>query len=90
MCFDSNLEVIWDLEGKNAEHFHAFEKKGNSLTLVGTTPGEVLMISSKTGEILLENKKISCTNMVRALPNEKFVVSCHDDGQIYGYVIEDW
>lgn len=89
MCIDGNLEIVWEIEGKNVECLNAFEKKGKSFVLIGTTPGEILMIDSNTGEILFEIKKNSCINKVQVLPRENLIVSCDDDGQISGYLIED-
>ena len=89
VCIDNNLEVPWEIEGKNVECLNASEKNGTSLALVGTTPGEILMVDSNTGKILLKNKKNSCINMVQVLPDLKIIVSCDDDGQIYACIIED-
>ena len=88
-CIDNNLGVSWEIKGKNVECLNVLEKKGNSFALIGTTPGEILMIDNRTGEIIIENKKSSCINMVQVLSNENVIVSCDDDGQISGYVIED-
>ena len=89
VCIDNNLEVPWEIEGKNVECLNALEKNRNSLALVGTTPGEILMVDSNTGKILVENKNNSCINMVQALLDVKIIVSCDDDGQISVYIIED-
>ena len=89
ICIGNNLEILWEIEGKNVEYLNAFEKNGKSFALIGATTGEILMIDTNTGEVLLENKKNSCINMVQVLPNEKLIVSCDDDGQISVNVIED-
>ena len=88
VCIDKNLEVSWEICGKNAEYLNAFEKNGRSIALIGTTSGEILMIDSNTGKILLENKKNACINMVQGLSNKNLIVSCNDDGQIIAYLIE--
>ena len=89
VCIDNNLEVPWEIEGKNVECLNALEKNGTSMALVGTTPGEILMVDSNTGKILLKNKKNACINMVQVLLDLKIIVSCDDDGQISVCIIED-
>jgi len=89
MCINNNLEVLWEINGINAECLSSFEKKETSFVLVGTTSGDILMVDNNKGEILHENKKDSCINMVQGLPNRNFIATCNDDGQILGYHLGD-
>ena len=88
-CIDKNLEVLWEIEGKNAECIYVIDKDGITIVLIGTTTGEILVIDSNTGDILLETKKNSCINMVKALPNKNLIVSCSDNGEIAGHTFQD-
>ena len=48
VCVDKNLEVSWEISGKNTEYMNTFEKNGTSFLLIGTTSGENLIIESNT------------------------------------------
>ena len=84
------MDVIWDLLGKNIEFIDLIEKQESLYILAGTTNGEILIIEESSGAILTEVNKDACTNMVKDLPERNLMFSCHDDGHIFAYFLEDY
>ena len=89
-CINEHLTPVWNISGKNVEYIKIMEKQETLYVLAGTTVGEILIIDADTGEIFCEENKKSCTNMVKALPDKNLLFSCHDDGYIYAYFLEDY
>jgi len=90
VCINENLEIIWTLSGKNIEYIQIFEKQESLYILLGTTVGELLILNGNDGNILSEINKNSCLNMVQILNNVNLLFSCHDNGNIYSYLLEDY
>ena len=90
ICIDERMDIIWDLVGKNIEFIDLLEKRDSQYILLGTTAGEILILEDSTGKILAEVKKEACTNMVIDLPERNLMFSCHDNGDINAYFLEDY
>ena len=89
-CINEHMTTVWSITGKNVEFIKVLEKQETQYVIAGTTVGEVLIIDADSGAILQEVNKKSCTNMVKALPDKNLLFSCHDDGHIYAYFLEDY
>ncbi|MFX1257602.1 MAG: hypothetical protein ACFFAN_07080, partial [Promethearchaeota archaeon] len=90
VCIDENLNITWELKGKNCEFIGIFEKQQSFFAHIGTTKGEILIIDSVTGEIMIELKKKSSINMTQVLSDKNLLFSCHEDGTIFAYFLEDY
>ena len=57
--------------------------------IVGTTKGELLIIEEKKGKILNITQKESTINDIEYEPSTNFIFTCHDNGSIFAYSIND-
>ncbi len=90
ICIDEDLETRWELVGKNIEYMEVLEKQESIYILLGTTSGELIIIDEKTGRIIFKMTKNSCINMVKNLTGKNILITCHDNGEIYAFFLEDY
>ncbi|MFX1274780.1 MAG: WD40 repeat domain-containing protein [Promethearchaeota archaeon] len=88
-CFDDNLEVLWEINDINIESLEVIELKDLIKILIGTTKGEIIIVDSISGELMINLKKNSCANMVKFVLDQPSIFSCHDDGFLRAYVVDN-
>ncbi len=84
------LEIKWELNNRNIETINIVKRNKRNLILLGTTLGELIILDDITGEILLKIKKKSCLNNIKVDPNLNVIISCHDNGTIFAYSLEEY
>ena len=89
IALNENLEVLWELIGINVEFLDIIEVCDKIFILAGTTKGEVLIVDEFTGKIVYRIRNESLTNMVQFHLEQRLILSCHDDGGIFAYKLED-
>ncbi|MFX0106114.1 MAG: hypothetical protein ACFE75_11570 [Candidatus Hodarchaeota archaeon] len=83
------LDVEWEIEGYNIEFLKVIEIFNRVLILAGTTKGELIFVDENTGIILSKINDNFCVNMIKFLKEKKVFFSCHDDGTISGFKLEE-
>jgi len=86
---NDNLEVKWELNNKNIEVLNQIQINQKYLIVCGTTNGELIILDEANGNILVNLKKKSCVNDIKFDSNSNILISCHDDGTINTYFIDD-
>ncbi len=89
ICLNETFEVIWELKGFNIEFLDVIEIYEKVFLLAGTTRGEVLVIEERTGKILNKINNDSCTNMIQFFIEKGLIFSCHENGRIFAYKVEN-
>jgi len=89
IALNEKLEVLWDLININVEFLDVIEMCNKLFILAGTTKGEVLIIDELTGKIIHRVKNEILTNMVQFHLKQRLILSCHNDGGIFAYKLED-
>jgi len=87
MCFNQDLDIIWEVNNVNVEKVLHIIFKGQNYFIIGTTKGRILVIEDITGKILTEIKKKSCVNDVKFDIESKTLITCHDDGSLFAYFL---
>ncbi len=90
ICLNEFLDVKWELKGYNIEFLKFIEIPDMSLILVGTTKGELIIIEEQIGKILFNKNHYSCINKIQFLIENRFLFSCHDDGRIFAYILDEF
>ncbi|MHA1670125.1 MAG: WD40 repeat domain-containing protein [Promethearchaeota archaeon] len=88
-CLDIKLEVKWELNNTNIEVMVPFFSDTMNLIITGTTTGEIILLDLEDGKILTTLNTFSCINDIKIDVFSKVFVSCHDDGSINAYFIDD-
>ncbi|MBY9003640.1 MAG: WD40 repeat domain-containing protein [Candidatus Lokiarchaeota archaeon] len=88
-CLDTNLNVKWELSNTNIEVMTPFLSDSMNLIITGTTKGEILILDCCEGKILTKLSTFSCVNDIKIDFLSNIFVSCHDDGSINAYFIDD-
>ncbi|MBY9017607.1 MAG: hypothetical protein KGD66_02135 [Candidatus Lokiarchaeota archaeon] len=88
-CLDINLDVKWELTNTNIEVIAPHLSEPINFIIAGTTRGEIFILDSANGKILTTLNTFSCVNDIKIDSFSKFFVSCHDDGSINAYFIDD-
>ena len=87
MCFNQDLDVIWEINNINVEAVLHVVLKGPKFVIIGTTRGKTLLIEDNTGKKLAEIKKKSCVNDVKFDLDSKTLITCHDNGSLFAYFL---
>jgi len=87
MCFNQDLDIIWEINNINVETVSHVIFKGQKFYIIGTTRGKTLLIEDITGKILAEIKKKSCVNGAKLDLDAKTLITCHDDGSLFAYFL---
>jgi len=87
-CLDINLDVKWELTNTNIEVIAPYLSEPINFIIIGTTRGEIIILD-KEGKILTTLNTSSCVNDIKIDLFSKLFVSCHDDGSINAYFIDD-
>ncbi|MFX1327424.1 MAG: hypothetical protein ACFE91_04685 [Promethearchaeota archaeon] len=90
ICLDDFFDVKWELTGYNCEFLKVIKIQEKFLLLFGTTKGELLVVDQETGKILFNIQHDSCINMIQFLVEQRIIISCHDDGSIFAYRLENF
>ncbi|MFX1236537.1 MAG: PQQ-binding-like beta-propeller repeat protein [Promethearchaeota archaeon] len=88
-CIDDNLDVLWELNGVNVEDFEIFKILDTAYILIGTTTGKVLILDISYGWIIGEIDKKSCVNAIKFVSGLNFIISCHDNGEINSFSLDE-
>jgi len=86
---NENLEVNWELKDKNIEVLNRIQINQKNFIVCGTTNGELIILDEANGKMLVNLKKKSCINDIKFESNSNILISCHDDGTINTYFIDD-
>ncbi|MHA1104459.1 MAG: WD40 repeat domain-containing protein [Promethearchaeota archaeon] len=89
ICLDINLNVKWELTNTNIEVIAPYLSELINFIITGTTRGEIIIIDNDEGKILTTLDTFSCVNDIKIDIFSKLFVSCHDDGSINAYFIDD-
>ena len=87
MCFNQDLDIIWEINNVNVETVSHVIFKGQNFFIIGTTRGKTLLIEDNDGKILAEIKKKSCVNDAKFDLDSKTLITCHDDGSLFAYFL---
>ena len=87
MCFNQELDIIWEINNVNVETVSHVIIKGQNFFIIGTTRGKTLLIEDITGKTLAEIKKKSCVNDAKFDLDTKTLITCHDDGSLFAYFL---
>ncbi|HUW91462.1 MAG TPA: hypothetical protein VMV43_13210 [Candidatus Nanopelagicaceae bacterium] len=87
MCFNQDLDILWEINNVNVETVLHVILKGFNFFIIGTTKGRILLIEGNTGKILAEIKKKSCVNDAKFDLDLKTLITCHDDGSLFAYFL---
>ena len=87
MCFNQDLDIIWEINNVNVEALSHVTLKGLEFFIIGTTRGKTLLIEDNTGKILAEIKKKSCVNDTKFDLDTKILITCHDNGSLFAYFL---
>ena len=90
VSIDDELNIEWELNGKNIESLRLLEKQESIYIHLGTTTGDVIILNPQNGEILSKINQKSCTNMTLDLLKNNLLFSCHDNGSVFAYFLEDY
>jgi len=88
-CLDKNLDVKWELIDTNVEVIAPYFSEAMNFIITGTTKGEIIFLDIIEGKILATYKTNSCVNDIKTDSHSNFFVSCHDDGSINAYFIDE-
>ena len=88
-CLDTNLDVKWELNNINVEVIVPCLSDPLNSIIIGTTKGEILMLDPLEGKVLTNFSTSSCVNDIKIDFPSNLIVSCHDDGSINAYFIDD-
>jgi len=88
-CLDINLDVKWELNNTNIEVIALCLSDPMNFIITGTTKGEIIIIDPREGKILTNLSTFSCVNDAKIDNLSNFFVSCHDDGSINAYFIDE-
>ena len=89
MCFNQEIDIIWEINNVNVETTLHVILKGLNFFIIGTTKGKILLIEDNTGKILAEIKKKSCVNDAKFDLDLKTLITCHDDGSLFAYFLDE-
>lgn len=89
ICLDINLDVIWELNNTNIEVITPYLTETMNFIITGTTKGEIIILNPRDGKILTTLNTSSCVNDIKIDFFSNLFVSCHDDGSINAYFIDD-
>ncbi len=89
LCLNNLFEVVWNLKELNAECLLFFMRKNLKYIGIGTTKGEIALIDEPTGKIISCINENSCTNMVKYYSKKDLIISCHDNGKLNAYYLEE-
>ncbi|UCD02320.1 MAG: WD40 repeat domain-containing protein [Promethearchaeota archaeon] len=89
VCINEFLNVKWEIKGTNIESLRIIENHNEILIIAGTTQGEFIIIEEKTGKKLFTKNNNSCINMIQFLIEKALVFTCHDNGTIITYKLEE-
>ena len=90
ICINEYLDVKWELKGYNIEFLNFIEIHDRVLILAGTTKGELIIIEEQIGKILFNKNNYSCVNKIQFLIEKRLLFSCHDDGRIFAYKLDEF
>ena len=82
ICYDHNLEPVWELLNKNVEVIFQFQIVNQIFIAIGTTQGELLILNGRNGII---TSTIDYNSPVNAIDYEnltKLLIICYEDGLI--------
>lgn len=85
-CYNEDFEEIWEITRKNTEYMEYIENNEQKFIIISTTEGEILLINPLDGKAMIKLETPSCTNMTRTLLDSKLIFSCHDNGEINGFL----
>ncbi|MFX1315319.1 MAG: hypothetical protein ACFE9T_05610 [Promethearchaeota archaeon] len=88
LYLNENLEIKWELKNKNIETINIFSRNKKNFIFLGTTLGELIILDENTGKILINLKNKSCLNSIKVHPNLNIIISCHDIGTLFAYLLE--
>ncbi len=88
-CLDTNLDVKWELNNTNVEVITLYLSDPFKLIIVGTTKGELIILDPFEGKVLTKISTFSCVNDIKIDFPSNLIISCHDDGSINAYFIDD-
>ena len=89
VCLDKNLDVRWELPNTNIEVIVPYLSETINFIIIGTTRGEIILLDINQGSILTTFSTSSCVNDIKIDIISKLLISCHDDGSINAYFIDD-
>ncbi|NHJ22522.1 MAG: WD40 repeat domain-containing protein [Candidatus Lokiarchaeota archaeon] len=89
ICLNSDFEKIWEIKNVNVETYIPIEVFTKKYIIVGTTKGNILIIESGSGNILVKIDKKSCVNDLKYDSELELLISCHDNGSIFAYFLGD-
>ena len=89
ICIDDKLNLNWEIQNKNVETMNRIRINQNNFIAFGTTKGELIIIDEKCGESLLNLNISSSVNDIKYESKSNLLISCHDNGTINAFFIEE-
>lgn len=87
ICLNNNLEVEWELKHINVETLCQINKDEAKYLGIGTTKGELLIVSVDNGKILTSISQPSSVNGLLYESNSNLLFSCCDNGDLFAYFL---
>jgi WD40 repeat protein len=88
MCFNENFGVKWEYKHVNTEILSYIKTLENKYIVIGTTRGYLMLLDEVNGKLLAQINNPSCLNGFDFDTDSKILITCHDDGYIYAFILD--
>ncbi|MGB5910341.1 MAG: WD40 repeat domain-containing protein [Promethearchaeia archaeon] len=88
MCFNENFGVKWEYKNVNTEILSYIKTFENKCIVIGTTRGYLMLLDEVNGKLLAQINNPSCLNGFGFDTDSKILITCHDDGYIYAFILD--
>ena len=85
LCLDEQLNLKWELKNINTEVFTPY----GSYIILGTTKGELMIVDGVNGKVVYRLNTSSCINDIKYERLTNTMYTCHDNGLISSYSLND-
>ena len=88
MCFNENFDAKWEYKNVNTEILSYINTLENNCIVIGTTRGYLMLLDELNGKILAQINNPSCLNGFYFDNDSNILITCHQNGYIYGSILD--